>query len=66
MRWKCKCYMAHNSYKINDVEKMFMGGYRSINTAKNDFWTTSLKFLPMGEGSMQCHFTNYLCQAFQL
>ena len=25
MRGKCKCDMAHNSYKINDVEKMFLG-----------------------------------------
>ena len=25
MRGKCKCDMAHNSYKINDVEKMFWG-----------------------------------------
>ena len=25
MRGKCKCYMACNSYKINDVEKMFLG-----------------------------------------
>ena len=25
MRGKCKCDMAHNSYKINDVEKCFSG-----------------------------------------
>ena len=25
MRGKCECYMAPNSYKINDVEKMFWG-----------------------------------------
>ena len=29
--------MAHNSYKINDIEKMFFGEYTSIHTAKNDF-----------------------------
>ena len=34
MRGKCKCDMAHNSYKINDVEKMVFGGYTSIHTAK--------------------------------
>ena len=63
MRGKCKCDMAHNSYKINDVEKMFFGGYTSIHTAKNDFWTISMKYLPMGEGSssaMPYHFTHYL------
>ena len=37
MRGECKCDMACNSYKINDVEKMFLGGCRSICTAKNDF-----------------------------
>ena len=54
--------MAHNSYKINDVEKMFLGRYTSICTAKNDFWTISMKYLPMGEGSssaMPYHFTHY-------
>ena len=25
MRGNCKWYMAYNSYKINDVEKMFLG-----------------------------------------
>ena len=25
MRGKCKCYIAHNSYKIHNVEKMFWG-----------------------------------------
>ena len=48
MRGKCKCYMVHNFYKINDVEKMFFEGYTSIHTAKNDFWTISMKCLPMG------------------
>ena len=55
MRGKCKCDMAHNSYKINDVEKMFLGGYTSIHTAKTDFWTTSMKCLPMGEGELIWH-----------
>ena len=26
MREKCKCYKAYNSYKMHDVEKMFLGG----------------------------------------
>ena len=62
MRGECKCYMACNSYKINDVEYV-LGGYRSIHTAKNYFWTISMKFLPMGEGkssAMPYHFTHYL------
>ena len=42
--------MAHNSYKINDVEKMFLGGYTSIHTAKNDFWTMN-KISSHGEGN---------------
>ena len=25
MRGQCKCCMALNSYKINDIEKMFLG-----------------------------------------
>ena len=57
------CYMAHNSYKINDVEKMFFRASTSIHTAKNDFWTISMKCLPMSEGSssaMPYHFTHYL------
>ena len=28
MRGKCKFYMVLNSYKINDVEKMFLNKYR--------------------------------------
>ena len=63
MRGKCKCCMACNSYKMNDVEKCVWGEYRSICTVKNDFWTISMKFLPMGEGSsseMPYHFTHYL------
>ena len=52
MRGKYKCHMACNSNKTHDVEKMFLRGYRSICTAKNDFWTISMKFLPMGEGSL--------------
>ena len=58
MRGKGKCYMAYNSYRMHNVEKYFWG-YRSIHTVKNDFWTTSMKFLPMGEGSssaMPYHF----------
>ena len=34
MRGECKCYMACNSHKIHDVEKMFLGRYRSIHKAK--------------------------------
>ena len=63
IREECTCYMACNSYKIHDVEKMFLGRYRSIHTAKNDFWTISMKCLPMGEGTssaMPYHFTHYL------
>ena len=63
MRVKGKCYMTHNSYEMHDVEIIFLGGYRSIHTVKNDFWTTLMKFLPMGEGSssaMPYHFTHYL------
>ena len=37
MRKKCTCNMACHSYKMNNVDKMFWGGYRSICTAKNDF-----------------------------
>ena len=58
MRGKGKHYMAHNPYKMNDVEKI----YRSIHTVKNDFWTISMKFLPMGEANscaMPYHFTHY-------
>ena len=51
IREECTCYMACNSHQIHDVEKMFLGRYRSIHTAKNDFWTISMKYLPMGEGT---------------
>ena len=62
IREECTCYMACNSYKIHD-EKMFLGRYRSIHTAKNNFWTMSMKCLAMGEGTsfaMPYHFTHYL------
>ena len=54
--------MTHNSYKMNDVKNIF-GGYRSILPVKNDFWTVSMKFLPMGEKSSSAkpyHFTHFL------
>ena len=51
IREECTFDMDCNSHKINDVEKMFLGRYRSIHTAKNDFWTMSMKCLPMGEGT---------------
>ena len=50
IREECTCYMAYNPHHIHDVEKMFLGRYRSIHTAKNDFWTISMKYLPMAEG----------------
>ena len=37
MRGKCKCDMVVNSYKISNVERMFLGGYRSTHTVKNYF-----------------------------
>ena len=37
MRSKYTCDIASHAYNINDLEKMFLGGYRSISTAKNDF-----------------------------
>ena len=51
IREECTFDMACNSHKIHDVEEMFLGRYRSIHTAKNDFWTISMKYLPMGEGT---------------
>ena len=51
IREECTCYMACNSHQIHDVEKLFGERYRSIHTAKNDFWTISMKYLPMGEGT---------------
>ena len=63
MRGKCKCDMAHNSYKIHDVEKNVFWGIHNIHTAKTDFWTMPMKCLPMGEGSsyaMPYYFTHYL------
>ena len=37
MRRKCTSHMASHSYKMNDVETMFWGGYRSMCTAKMIF-----------------------------
>ena len=51
IREESTCCMACNSHRIHDVEKMFLGRYRGIHTAKNDFWTISMKYLPMGEGT---------------
>ena len=62
MTGKYKCHMACNSNKIHDVEKMFWG-IQKYMYAKNDFWTISMKFLPIEEGSssaMPYHFTHYL------
>ena len=37
MRGKGKCYMAQNSYKMYDVEKIFFEGNRSIHTVEMIF-----------------------------
>ena len=34
IREECTCYMACNSHQIHDVEKIFLGRYRNINTVK--------------------------------
>ena len=63
IREECTCYMACNSHKIHDVEKMFLGRYRSIQSVKMIFWTISMKYLPMGEGTssaMPYYITQYL------
>ena len=65
IRGECKCYMACNSYKIHDVEKIFWEDAEVYILQKNYFWTTSMKFLPMGEGSssaMSYNFTHYLSE----
>ena len=57
--------MASHSYKMHDAEKMFLGIYRSICTAKNDFWTISIKFLTIEEDNsftMPYHFTHNVYQ----
>ena len=53
MRGKCKFYMALDSYKINHVEKMFWGNTEAyvLQKKKKDFWSISMKFLLLGEGS---------------
>ena len=69
LRSKCTCDMASHAYKTNDVEKMFWGDTEEYELQKNDFWTISMKFLPIGEensSAMPCHFTHDLCKAFQL
>ena len=63
IREECTCYMACNSHQIHDVDSIFLGGCRSIHTAKNDFWTISMKYLPMGEGTSSAtpyYFTYHL------
>ena len=37
IREECTCYMACNSHQIHDVDSIFLGGYRSIHTAKMIF-----------------------------
>ena len=62
MTGKYKCHMACNSYKIHNVERMFWGDTEVYVLQKNDFWSISMKFLPMGEGTssgMPYHFTQY-------
>ena len=59
MRGKCKCYTAHNSHKINDVEKMLLGGHRSIHTAKMIFGPYQSNSSPWGKGAhLPCHITS--------
>ena len=63
IREKCTCYMACNSHQIYDVEKMFLGRYRNIHMTKNNFGTTSIKYLPIGEetsSAMPYYITHYL------
>ena len=55
MRGKCKHYMACNSYKMNDVEKMFMGGYRGIHTVKKHFLDYITESPPHGGKELICH-----------
>ena len=62
VRGKCKFDIALNSYKINDVEKMFWGD-TEVYILQKKFWSISMKFLPLGEGSssaMPYNFTHYL------
>ena len=59
--------MAHNFYKINVVEKMFWGGYRSIHTEKQ-FLDHINEIPPHGEetpSAMQYHFTHYLWETYK-
>ena len=54
--------MAHNSYKMNDVEKTF-GGIQEYMYCKKWFLDYINEILPMGEGSssaMPYHFTHYV------
>ena len=55
MRGKCKSYMAHNSYKINDVENCFGAGYRSICTAKKQFLDHINEITPHGGRELIYH-----------
>ena len=63
IREKCTCYMACNSHQIYDVQKMFLGRYRNIHMTKNNFGTTSRKYIPRGEetsSAMPYYITYYL------
>ena len=67
-RTKGRCDMDNHACKMHDVEK-FWEVYRSICTAKNDFWTISIKFLTIKEENsftMPYHFTHDVYQACQL
>ena len=55
MRGKCKCDMAHNSYKMNDVENMFFGGHRSIHTTKTQFFDHINEIPAHGRWEVICH-----------
>ena len=63
IREECTCYMVCYTHQIYDVENIFLGTYRSIHTVKNYFWTISMKYLPMGQGTssaMPYHCTHHL------
>ena len=60
IREECTCYMACNSHPIHDVEKMFLGRYRSIHTAKMIFGPYQWNTFQWGKGHhLPCHITSH-------
>ena len=54
MTGKCKCDMAHNSYKINDVEKCFLGIHK-YKYCKKLFLDHINEISAHGERELICH-----------